>query len=292
MKVEVFYQSESVLGEGPAWNSKTDELLWVDIEEGQLNLFHPSGNSYKKYNFDSRLGAAVPTDRAQYLLALENGLAIFDPNTEQLNYFNNPEIDLPNNRFNDGKCDPQGRFWIGSMDRNAANEKGSLYRVDSDLKVHVMLSNVSISNGLAWDTNHQKMYFIDTAKYQVLQFDYDSKSGAIRNPKKVIYIPKNHGAPDGMTIDREGMLWIAHWGGANISRWNPFNGQPLQKVIVPAPHVTSCCFGGKALDQLYITTARYGLSAQQLKEYPLSGSVFIFSPKVGGRETNYFNDLE
>lgn len=289
MKIQVFYQSEAVLGEGPVWNGMTEELLWVDIEKGELNLFDPAVGNHRHYTFDSRLGAAVPTENGRYMLALQKGLAIFNPSTGELNYFGDPEGALPNNRFNDGKCDPEGRFWIGSMDCQAASGKGTLYRVDSNLEVNTMLSNLSISNGLAWDIDHSKMYFIDTARYQVLQFDYSPRSGNISNPKTVIYIPKNHGAPDGMTIDREGMLWIAHWGGANISRWNPQNGQPMQKVDIPAPHVTSCCFGGKNADQLFITTARFGLTREQLQEYPLSGSVFVYTPNVGGWETSYFS---
>ncbi|MEL7118720.1 MAG: SMP-30/gluconolactonase/LRE family protein [Bacteroidota bacterium] len=288
MNIDLFYQSEATLGEGPVWDHNKGELSWVDIENGQLHFFNPTINQHQQHTFDSRLGAAVPSDNEKYLLALQKGLAFFDPTSEELKYFSNPEEALPNNRFNDGKCDPQGRFWIGSMDCNAESGQGILYRIDSDLKVNALLPNLSISNGLAWHPEKNVMYFIDSATYKVLQFDYTPSSGSIKNPKEVIRIPEDHGAPDGMTIDREGMLWIAHWGGANISRWNPETGRLLQKVTIPALHVTSCCFGGENYDQLFITTARYGLTDEQMAKYPLSGSIFSCKPKVGGWAIAHF----
>ncbi|MBI9062850.1 MAG: SMP-30/gluconolactonase/LRE family protein [Marinilabiliaceae bacterium] len=288
MDVSVAYQIESRLGEGPVWDYRSNELLWVDIEKHELNFYHPETKKYRLFRFDSRLGAAVPTDDNRLLLALQNGLAIFDPLSQKLNYFADPEKSLPDNRFNDGKCDPQGRFWIGSMDVNVRNRQGALYCVDNHINVTRKLEGLTISNGMAWSSDNQKMYFIDSATSKVFQFDFHAETGVITNQKTIIEVPQKHGVPDGMTIDKEGMLWIAHWGGANVSRWNPNNGKLLQKVDIPAPHVTSCCFGGKELDTLFITSARDGLTSDELRQYPLSGSLFSIQPNVLGMKSNRF----
>lgn len=283
MDVELYIPSNDRLGEGPVWDSRRGELLWVDIEQGLFHIYHLHLGTKMDFQFDSLLSAVVPVEnKNEYLLALQKGLALFNRDTKELRYLGNPEYDRPGNRFNDGKCDPWGRFWIGSMHCGAASGKSSLYQVDRDLKVAKVLSSVSVSNGLAWDESENKMYYIDTPTFQVVSFDFDPDHGKIKRPRIVVTVPKEHGAPDGMCIDGEGMLWIAHWGGANVSRWNPENGRLLQKVPVPALHVTSCCFGNNEMDTLYITSAKSGLSPEDLQKFPLSGSVFSVNPGVEG----------
>ncbi len=289
MEAELFIQSGNMLGEGPVWDDTKKELLWVDIERKMLCFYNLNNGDVCEFEMDSRIGAAVPIDNSDdYLLALQSGLKIFNRKKGGFQLIAKPEENIPNNRFNDGKCDPAGRFWIGSMDLGVKKGAGNLYCLDSDLKLNHKLNDLTISNGLAWSSDLQKMYFIDTSTYSVTQFDYDLKTSAISNPLTVVQVPEKHGAPDGMCIDSEGMLWIAHWGGGNVSRWNPANGELLQKVDVPAPHVTSCCFGGEKLDTLYITTAKTGLTETQLKEFPFSGSVF--QVKLGGKgsKVNFF----
>lgn len=292
MKSELFFQSEDILGEGPVWDHLHKELIWVDIEKGLLQFFSVETNKRISYPFDSRLGAAVPTDREDiYLLALQKGLAFFNRKTGELNYFSHIEIDRPDNRFNDGKCDTLGRFWIGTMDVAARKSMGSLYLVDRELKISRKLSKVTISNGMAWSADGKSMFYIDTATHSVLRFDYENETGGITNPKVVIRVPESHGAPDGMCIDLEGKLWIAHWGGANISRWDPENGALMSKIHIPALQVTSCCFGGEDLDTLFITSARINMSAIDLEKFPLSGSVFSLKVQVGGLKVNCFKSL-
>jgi sugar lactone lactonase YvrE len=289
MKAELFIQSDNILGEGPVWDAKQNELLWVDIERKLLCFCNVNTGDVSNIELDSRIGTAVPTAHsAEYLLALQSGLKIYNRKTCKYQLISDPEKDINNNRFNDGKCDPMGRFWIGTMDINAKPAKGNLYCLDQDLNISKKLQNLSISNGMAWSIDHRKMYFIDTATHKVVCFDYDSVTGNIENSHIVIHVPHSHGAPDGMCIDSEGMLWIAHWGGGNVSRWNPFTGELLQKVDVPAPHVTSCCFGGENLDTLFITTAKSGMSEELLKQYPYSGSIFSITPGIKGYLPSYF----
>lgn len=273
------------------WDSLRGELLWVDIRQSLLRFYHLSSGVKTDFSFDSFLGAAVLTEKTgRYVLALQKGLAFFERNTGGIRYFAHPEKDIPENRFNDGKCDPGGRFWIGSMDLEEVGSKGALYRVDQDLNVMKVLSGVSISNGLAWDRERGKMYYIDSPTCQVVSFDFDFEAGSIGDSSVAVSIPKEHGFPDGMCIDAEGMLWIAHWGGANVSRWNPRDGRLLRRVEVPALHVTNCCFGGSELDTLYITSARQGLSQEDFMKYPHSGSVFSFKPGVQGVESARFKE--
>jgi len=290
MKAEIYIKAENILGESPMWDHIGNNFLWVDIENKFLYISDAQRKDITQLKLESRVSAVALTNTADlYLLALETGLKLFEAKSLTLKEIVNPEKNLKNNRFNDGKCDPAGRFWVGSMDMDCKPKAANLYCLEGLDIFKLKLNNITISNGLDWSIDRKYMYYIDTADYAVRCFEYDINSGSISNPQIVITVPEDYGAPDGMCIDKEGMLWIAHWGGGNISRWNPVNGELLDRVEVPAPHVTSCCFGGKALDTLFITTARKALNEEQLKEYPQSGSVFSFQPDVGGFKTNMFH---
>ena len=194
-------------------------------------------------------------------------------------------------RYNDGKVGPNGDFYIGSMHKEFDPESGNLYKVTSKGQVSVAIPNTTISNGMAWTADKKTFYFSDTENYRIDRYDFDIDSGNLKNRKTAFNIPKELGGADGMCIDSEDMLWIAHWGGACIRQWNPRTGEIIQKIEVAAPHVTSCCFGGKNLDTLYITTARSGLSEEQLEKYPQSGGLFTFKPGVTGALITYFKEL-
>lgn len=167
---------------------------------------------------------------------------------------------------------------------------GALYRLDTDSTIHKMIENVSISNGIVWSLDSTKMYYIDTPSQKVVVYDYSNTSGEIKNKHTVIEIPENMGSPDGMTIDSEGNLWIALWGGSAVGCWNPVSGELLQTVDVPAKNVTSCAFGDEDLQTLYITTARISSSKEDLDKYPFSGGVFKTRPGVKGIEAFFYND--
>ena len=293
MKAELFISTRDVLGEGPVWDHRTGELLWVDIEGGMLHIYNSYSTQIIDFQFDHRIGAIVPTTKiAVYLVALQNGIHIWKRETNTLRKISDPEEHIPNNRFNDGKCDWDGNLWVGSMDIQATKGQGTLYCIDPFGNVIPKLSNLSISNGIAFDRLKNKMYFFDQASYSVVAYDYDSSKIQLSNSQRVIDIDQSLGAPDGMCIDEEGMLWIAHWRGAQVIRWNPESGEILQKVMVPSKHVTSCCFGGENLDTLYITSAQIGLADNELSKYPESGSVFQYKPKVKGFKTDFYNLIQ
>jgi sugar lactone lactonase YvrE len=198
------------------------------------------------------------------------------------------EAHLPENRFNDGKCDPAGRYWAGTMSLTDQPSKGALYQLEADHTVKRLIPDVSISNGLAWTSDGGTMYFADTPTRQIAAFDYDLVTGDVNNRRTVVHIPEDQGFPDGMTIDSEGMIWVAHWDGWQVSRWNPNTGEQLCAIPVPASQVTSCTFGGPDLDQLFITTARVGLDEEELSKQPLAGGVFRAMPGVKGVPANRY----
>ena len=234
------------------------------------------------------LGAAVPMESGELCLALETGLATFNLKTEIVTPRAVLENDHPKMRINDGKVGPNGNFWVGTMHKDFLPGAGNLYRVSKDLNASAAIANTTISNGMAWTSDQKKFYYIDSPTFEVKVFDYDTNAGTLSNGKCLIKIPEEYGSPDGMSIDSEDMLWIAHWGGHCIRRWNPGTGEVLEIIEVPAPHVTSCCFGGKDLKTMNITTARSGMSTRQLQEYPLSGGLFRYTGRVQGTPINYF----
>jgi sugar lactone lactonase YvrE len=287
-EVELVIDKQSDLGEGAIWNYKTSELLWVDITGKILNFYNPELEYNKEMFTGQKIGTVVPAESGLTMVALQNGIYQFDPETGTKKLIVNPEEGIEGNRFNDGKCDPAGRFWAGTMNMNGKKEAGTLYRLDPDSTIHVMIENVSISNGIVWSPDATKMYYIDTPSQKVMAYDYDNATGNISNPQTAVEVPSEMGAPDGMTIDAEGNIWVALWGGSAVGCWNPETGELQRTIDVPAKNVTSCAFGDEDLGTLYITTARQGTSDEELEKYPHAGGVFKTRLGVKGMEAFFF----
>ena len=287
--VELMVDAKATLGEGPIWHAQKQVLYWVNILENQLHIYNPTTNEDRSIDVGQYVTTVVPRKSEGLIVTVQNGFASLDPETEQLTIIHDPERHLPGNRFNDGKCDPAGRLWAGTMSLGSGiTGAGSLYVMDRDLSVRRVLDRVTISNGIAWSLDHLMMYYIDTPTREVSAFDYDIESGSISNRRTAVKIPETYGFPDGMTIDAEGMLWVAGWGSSRVSRWDPKSGKLLQAVTIPATNVSACAFGGHNLDDLYITTAREGLTEEDLVEQPLAGGLFRVKPGVCGNETFEF----
>ncbi|NNE76969.1 MAG: SMP-30/gluconolactonase/LRE family protein [Pricia sp.] len=289
-RAEILLDTKSILAEGPVWDWKKQSLFWVDIEGRKLHRYQPVNKQYTEWSFKEMIGAAVPTEDGCWLLALEKGLALFDLELENLAPCNVLENSNAKMRYNDGKVGPNGSFYIGSMHKEFIPESGNLYQVTPDLNAQVEIPKTTISNGLAWSADEKTLYFSDSAAHEICTYDVDSKSGSLSHKKSIITFPESYGSSDGLCIDQEGMLWVAHWGGHCIRRWDPETREVLKTIQVDAPHVTSCCFGGKNLDTLYITTARSGLDEKQLQNYPLSGGIFFYRPEVKGTPITYFKN--
>lgn len=275
MQVETITDHKSTLGEGPIWDARHNEILWVDIVNGEIHCYSLINHALKTYPIKDMVGCMAVCERDdQLVIASQSGFGFLDKKTSEITYHSNPESHLPKNRPNDGKCDPAGRFWMGTMSFSEDFEAGSVYVFDGN-SFDKKIDKVTISNGMAWSLDHQTLYYIDTPTFEVVAYDYDMKTGNISNKKVVITIPKEDGFPDGMTIDSDGMLWIAHWDGWQVTRWNPETGHKLDHFKLPASRITSCMFGGDDLTDLFITSAKEGLSVKELEEQPLAGSLFV-----------------
>ncbi|WP_219835487.1 SMP-30/gluconolactonase/LRE family protein [Paenibacillus sp. R14(2021)] len=287
---ELLLDSKAILAEGPHWNARQNRLYWVDIQGLSFGHLDTATGSNEQFNMGKTVGAVVcdAEDDEVVYLATRDGFERFDCRTSTLTAIVDPESDKPGNRFNDGKCDSAGRYWAGTMQDVEANVTGALYVLDNDLSCRKAYDGVGVSNGIAWNEDETTMYYIDSMKGTVRAFDYDAAAGDIANPRVIIDFREEEGAPDGMTIDAEGMLWIAHWGGWQVSRWNPATGKKLEAVYVPAAKATSCVFGGEDLGTLYITTASIGISPAELQEQPHAGGIFMYRPGVGGTPTHAF----
>jgi len=289
-EVELVVDEQALLGEGPSWDATNKVLYWVNILEKKIFMYDPGTHVNRTIELDQYVGAVVPTESGKLMLALQHGFYTMDLNTEQLTKIVDPEEHLPDNRFNDGKCDVRGRFWAGTMSLKDAQGAGSLYCLDVKHNVKTMIQNVTISNGIAWSPDNKVMYHIDTPTRQIAAYDFEVETGIISNKRVVIEVPEEMGNPDGMTADEAGMLWVAKWGGSQIGRWNPNTGERIDSVDVPAPLVTSCSFGGENMDELYITTARVGLSDETLQKYPKAGGLFRVKTDVKGQQMHSFKD--
>ena len=287
-KVEVAFQTEALLGEGPSWDNEQKVLYWTDIASNVVHVYDPKKGTNETIHIGQNVGAVVVAENNDLILAAENGFYRYHTRDQKLEKIDDPEEALPQNRFNDGKCDAKGRFWAGTMEKDGNNPTGSLYCLDTNLNVEKKLSNLTISNGFAWNMANDTMYFIDTPTRNIYVFDYELETGEITNRRVAFTFPEELGNPDGMTIDTDNKLWIAGWGNGKLSRWDPVKGELLSTIDIPAKQVTSCAFGGENLDTLYITTARIGLTEQELEEWPLSGSLFRLKTEVSGLAANRF----
>ena len=277
------------LGEGALLHPSDHRLWWVDIENGLLQVFDPETGENSQYQMGKRIGTVVPADDGTALVALEDGIYSFDFLTQSLTFLARADNHQAEVRFNDGKCDPAGRLWAGTMAMGGdGSHRAFLYRYDPQGTINTMLDSITCSNGIVWSQDKKKMYYIDTPTSQVREYNYDQATGDITFSRIAVEIPGEEGYPDGMTIDESGNLWVALWGGAAVCCYDPLTGEQLVKVRVPALNVTSCAFGGKDLKILYITTASIGMNEEAKQKYPQAGGIFSVATDVKGVEAFFF----
>jgi sugar lactone lactonase YvrE len=283
MQAELLYDTKATLGEGPAWDSRTGTFYWIDIINKRI---YAEGNILLES--DEFIGCLAPRNNGGLVFTKRFSFWTLESDSSGLTFLSTLENEPPNNRFNDGKCDPRGRFLAGTMDMGEKDPNGSLYSFDGSL-VTKLLDGVIISNGMTWSPDHKTFYYIDTPTREIKAFDYDLETGAIANPRVAVRVPESLGWPDGMTSDMQGNLWVAMWGGAQVTKWGPHTGQLLERIPIPAKNVSSCVFGGKNLNELYLTSARIGLDEATLRQYPLTGGVFHMVTNVEGMPVFEFN---
>lgn len=281
----------SSLGESPVWDPRTERLYWIDYTEKKINWYAPGTGNSSTFQLNVTPGCVAPTEQGDLLVGYEHEIGLFDMESEQLSTLFAPETGKDYNHFNDGKCDAAGRFWIGSITETQDWPGAAFYRIDGKTGCEMVFDKVTTSNGLAWSPDNKTFYYIDTMTYCVAAFDFDLERGTLSGKRIVIDFHQEAGRPDGMTIDEEGFLWIAHWNGGMISRWNPHTGVCVMRIPVPAYNVTSCYFGGTARDRLYVTSARVETNEEKLRRYPLSGQTFVLRPGVAGLPTNFVKGM-
>ncbi len=256
-------------------------LYWVDIEGKLILRINPQTGERKAFPQEQEFGCIVKRSKGGFIAGTNAGLAYVDADLTAVDVFSTPEAEHPRNRFNDGKCDRQGRFWVGSTDMDETEPNAALYRVSGAGEVACMIPGVIESNGLGWSPDDKTMYFTDSGHGVIYAFDFDADAGEIDNRREFVRVDMAESMPDGLTVDAEGFIWSAHWGGGRITRYDP-HGRIDRVIPMPCPLVTSVTFGGDGLEQMFVTTARLGLSKDELEQAPLSGGLFVLDAGVAG----------
>ena len=276
--VELVIKADAELGEGPVWDARSGRLAWVDILAKRILLTDVHTGSTEAIPVPLHVGAVAPRAAGGFVAALQDGFWVVGEGPPRR--IAAIAEARPHVRFNDGKCDPAGRFWAGTMAYDQAPGAGALYRLDADGRATAMLDGVTVSNGLAWSHDGATMYYVDTPSQRIDAFSFAAASGEINDRLPAVHIPTELGKPDGMTIDAEGGLWVALWGGAAVHRY--LEGRLDRVIRMPVSQPTSCVFGGADLDELYVTSAWEGLSSTEREAQPLAGAVFRVRPGVRG----------
>jgi sugar lactone lactonase YvrE len=290
LPVTCLVPSADSLGEGCAWDIKGKAVWWLDIARpSRIHRFEPTTGQHRIWHSTLLLTTLALRKTGGLILGGENGVYAFDAATGAISPFAFPESGRPQNRFNDGACDPKGRLWIGTMQQNIgpdgedlgiAQNSGALYRVTADRKSRRFEDNVGVSNGPCWSPDHKTFYFSDSRSQVIYAYDFDKPKGVISN-RRVLNDTKDHGYPDGATVDSEGCIWSARWDGSCVLRITP-KGKIDRIIAMPAQRPTCVCFGGPRLDTLFVTSSRAHLPPASLQQHPLQGGLFCFNPGVNG----------
>lgn len=286
--VEVALDARADLAEGPWWDWRRAELLWVDIFAGKIHRFNPASGRDTCAEVGQPVGMVTRRRSGGLVCAVRDGIGFVDGDGDGFELVAPIEADLPGNRMNDGACDPAGRIWVGTMATDLSPGRGSLYRIGPALEVTPALTGVSIANGLDWSPDGRTFYFTDSITRRLDAFDFDVETGRVSNRRLLVNMPDRVATPDGLTVDAEGTIWVAMWDGGCIRRYSP-DGKLLESIRLPVTRPTSVAFGGADLDQLFITTARHGLTAAQARDESHAGAIFALDPGTTGRLPHEFS---
>ncbi|MDX1541625.1 MAG: SMP-30/gluconolactonase/LRE family protein [Geminicoccaceae bacterium] len=281
MKAECILECGNRLGEGPIWDDRSGWLYWVDVTAAEVNGFEPKSGEHRRWGTGEHVGSLSVREGGGLILALKNGFSTLDLESGRVTRICECEAELDNNRFNDGRCDREGRFLAGSLVYSEDQPKGSLWRLDPDHRVSRVLSGITVPNGLCWSPDGGTMYFVDTPTREIRAYAYDRASGTPSDPKLFRKVDDTPGWPDGSIVDSEGFLWNGEWDGARVVRYAP-DGSVDRVVEVPARRATCAALGGPDLKTLYITTAWDRMSEAERAEWPLSGHLFAVPVDVPG----------
>lgn len=281
MKPDVVVAAENLLGECPIWCDRSQQLYWVDSRAPAINRLDPATGWTAHFPTPETIGSICLTETGDLLGAMTTGVFRVSADGVVGSPILPREADQPDNRFNDGRCDRRGRFWVGTMNDKARVPTGNLWRIDADGSAARMASDIIVPNSLAFSPDNRTMYLADTYRHEIRAYDFDLDDGAIANPRLFSDLRDRPGRPDGSAIDAEGCLWNAEYAGGRIVRYRP-DGRIDRVIEMPVTQPSCCCFGGRNLDELYITSARQRLSPEELAAQPLAGALFVVRPGVAG----------
>ena len=277
--VEHVLSAQAALGEGPVWHPDEQVLYFLDITQGRLHRFDPASLQHQVTELGLMVGAMGVRAQGGWVMATKQGFAFWDSQSARMTFLGDPDADEQDEvRFNDGKTDPQGRFWAGKMSSTPTN---SLYRLDTDCSIHRVELGIGVSNGLGWSPDHRTFYYTDSPAFTIYAYDYDASTGAIANRRVFAKVPPGEGSPDGLAVDSEGCIWGARWRGWKIVRYRP-DGAIDREIRLPVSLVTSCAFGGPDLTDLYITSAYVDVPSADRPAQPLAGDLFRIRTDVKG----------
>jgi sugar lactone lactonase YvrE len=286
-RVELVVDAHAMLGESPVWDEQARCLYWVDLLAGIVHRTDPSTGADRTVALGGTIGAVALRQAGGLVAAVDDGIGFVDPSTGAIELTVPISAADPTLRMNDGKVDPGGRFWAGTMAYDERAGAGTLYRIDPDLTATPMVADVTISNGLDWTADGRTFYYIDTVTRRVDRFDFDLTSGTISDRRPAVEIRPGNGYPDGMTLDADDHLWVALFDGWAVHRYSP-DGVLERRIELPAAQVTSVAFGGDDLEELYITTAQEGFPPGGKPDQPHAGGLFRCRPGVRGCASNRF----
>lgn len=269
------------VGESPSWDAGAEVLRFVDVHPGVVYRYDPADGSLSSCEIGQEVGAVVTREGGGIVVAARDGIGFVDEGTGELELIVPIELDRPDRRMNDAKCDPAGRLWAGTMAFDFTPGAGSLYRVLPDHSFMRAVGDITISNGLGWSPDGDRMYYIDTMAGGVDVFDFELSTGEVANRRRLVGFGSDDGIPDGLAVDAEGHIWVVLFGGGCVRRYSP-DGHLVDRLELPVSQPTSVAFGGEDLGDLYVTTATYQLTAEQLVEQPLAGATFVCRPGVTG----------
>lgn len=281
MKPDLVVACGDIVGEGPVWVPEESCLYWIDIGGKRLHRYRPQGNAHATVATPARVGSFALRRNGGLVAAMEHDFGWLDPATGAFDSFASPEADRENNRFNDGRCDRQGRFFAGSMTLDRSGPTGTLWRLGGDGRISEAAAGVMVSNGLAWSPDGRTMYWSDSPSDRVWRFAYDPDDGIAYDRRLWLGPDSAPGRPDGAAVDADGCYWSARWQGSRVVRFTP-DGRIDREIALPVSRITMPAFGGSDLKTIYITSAREGMNEAEAKAEPLAGALFAVDLGIGG----------
>lgn len=289
MSPKNFAPVQACLGESPVWDKRTGTLFFIDIARGEIFSLQGEGVPLVIYRSSRRVGALALTTSGNLIFTEDASVVLMCLSSGQITARSTSASHVKSFRYNDGACDPQGRWVTGLMDEQHSVGSGSLHCYGHEMEKKNVISGMGLPNGIAWCESGRNVYYVDSVARTISQVGWCEEGGLLGEPRVFAETPEELGRPDGIALDYAGNLWVCQFNGGCLLQYS-VAGTLLQKIDLPVPRPTSCCFGGRGLSTLYITTAKFGMTREELRRFPQAGDIFQLSVSVPGREPHRFDD--